>query len=133
LLSFLREIQERKKLKGVNALELTPLRKQKHTTREGGLITVLIPRFKWKPMHELMVKNGRDPDFWLDLDEIGSEVWMSIDGKLKVREIGEILKEKFQDNEKLIERVATEQNLVKFISMMFNNKIITFKELENRG
>jgi len=56
---------------------------------------------------------------------------MSIDGKLKVREIGAIVKEKFQDNEKIIERVSTEQNLVKFVSMMYNNKIITFKELEN--
>ena len=131
MLGFLKEARERKKLKGLNALELTPLRKQKHTTRDGGLITVLIPRFNWKPMHELMVKNGRDPDFWLDLDEIGSEVWVSIDGKRKVREIGVILKDKFQDNEKIFERVSTEQNLVKFVSMMYNNKIITFKELEN--
>ena len=115
----------------MNALELTPVKKQRNIERDGGLITVLIPRFKWKPLHELMVKNGRDPDFWLDLDEIGSEVWMSIDGKLRVREIGDLLKEKFQDNEKLLERVSTDQNLVKFISMMYNNKIITFKELEN--
>ena len=128
---FLKKAQERKKLKGLNALELTPVKKQRNIERDGGLITVLIPRFKWKPVHDLMVKNGRDPDFWLDLDEIGSEVWMSIDGKLRVREIGEILKEKFQDNEKLLERVSTDQNLVKFISMMYNNKIITFKELEN--
>lgn len=128
---FLKKAQERKKLKGLNALELTPVKKQRNIERDGGLITVLIPRFKWKPLHELMVKNGRDPDFWLDLDEIGSEVWMSIDGRLRVREIGDLLKEKFQDNEKLLERVSTDQNLVKFISMMYNNKIITFKELEN--
>jgi len=131
LLGFFKEIQEKKKLKGLNALELTPVRKQRELKRDGGLVTVLIPRFKWKPVHDLMVKNGRDPDFWLDLDEIGSEVWMSIDGKKKINEIGILLKEKFKENEKLLERVSTDQNLVKFISMMYNNKIITFKELEN--
>ncbi len=131
MLGFFKEIQEKKKLKGLNALELTPVRKQRELKRDGGLVTVLIPRFKWKPVHDLMVKNGRDPDFWLDLDEIGSEVWMSIDGKKKINEIGILLKEKFKENEKLLERVSTDQNLVKFISMMYNNKIITFKELEN--
>jgi len=130
-LSFLKEAQERKKLKGLNALELTPVKKQRETRRESGLVTVLIPRFKWKPVQDLMVKNGRDPDFWLDLDEIGSEVWLSIDGKKKVSEIGSLLQEKFKENEKILERVSTDQNLVKFISMMYNNKIITFKELEN--
>lgn len=131
MLGFFKEIQEKKKLKGLNALELTPVRKQRELKRDGELVTVLIPRFKWKPVHDLMVKNGRDPDFWLDLDEIGSEVWMSIDGKKKINEIGILLKEKFKENEKLLERVSTDQNLVKFISMMYNNKIITFKELEN--
>ena len=123
--SIFKEYSDRKKLKGIDALELTPVRLQNFETGENGIITVLIPRFKWKPMHDLMVKNGRDPDFRLDLDETGSEVWKSIDGKKKVREIGEELKQK------LGEKIEPDARLVKFFSMMYYNKIITFKELEN--
>ncbi|KAB2908363.1 MAG: PqqD family protein [Ignavibacteriales bacterium] len=131
MLQVFKDAKNRKKLKGIDALELTPVKMQRHITRDGNLITVLIPRFNWQPMHNLMVKNGRDPDFHLDLDEIGTEVWNTIDGEKKVSEIGKILKEKFKDNDTIIERVSNDQSLVKFISMMFNNKLITFKELEN--
>jgi hypothetical protein len=50
---------------------------------------------------------------------------MSIDGTRKVREVGEKVKEKFGD------KIEPRERLVKFVSMMFHNKIITFKELEN--
>ncbi len=123
--SIFKDYNDRKKLKGIDALELTPVKLQEFETAENGIITVLIPRFKWSVVHNYMVKNGRDPNFRLDLDEIGSEVWMSIDGRRKVKEVGEKVKETLGD------RIEPRERLVKFISMMYQNKIITFKELEN--
>jgi hypothetical protein len=120
-----RKIINRKILKGRNALELTPVRVQSFETAENGIVTVLIPRFKWRFMHNYMEKNGRDPNFRLDLDETGSEVWKYIDGRRTISEIGEAVKVK------LGEKIEPEQRLVKFISMMYHHKIITFKELEN--
>jgi len=125
LKSIFKDYNDRKKLKGIDALELTPVKIQEFETGENGIITVLIPRFKWGVVHNYMVKNGRDPNFRLDLDEIGSEVWVSIDGKRKVKEVGEKVKEKLGD------RIEPRERLVKFVSMMYHNKIITFKELEN--
>lgn len=123
--SIFKDYNDRKKLKSIDALELTPVKIQEFETGENGIVTVLIPRFKWSVVHNYMVKNGRDPNFRLDLDEIGSEVWVSIDGKRKVKEVGEKVKEKLGD------RIEPRERLVKFVSMMFHNKIITFKELEN--
>jgi hypothetical protein len=125
LKSIFKDYNDRKKLKGIDALELTPVKLQEFETAENGIITVLIPRFKWSVVHNYMVKNGRDPNFRLDLDEIGSEVWMSIDGRRKVKEVGEKVKETLGD------RIEPRERHVKFISMMYQNKIITFKELEN--
>lgn len=123
--SIFKDYNDRKKLKSIDALELTPVKIQEFETGENGIVTVLIPRFKWSVVHNYMVKNGRDPNFRLDLDEIGSEVWVSIDGKRKVKEVGEKVKEKLGD------RIEPRERLVKFVSMMYHNKIITFKELEN--
>lgn len=123
--SIFKDYNDRKKLKSIDALELTPVKIQEFETDENGIITVLIPRFKWNVVHNYMVKNGRDPNFRLELDEIGSEVWVSIDGKRKVKEVGEKVKEKLGD------KIEPRERLVKFVSMMFHNKIITFKELEN--
>ncbi|MBP9122936.1 MAG: PqqD family protein [Ignavibacteriaceae bacterium] len=123
--SIFKDYNDRKKLKGIDALELTSVKIQEVQTGENGIMTVLIPRFKWSVVHNYMVKNGRDPNFRLDLDEIGSEVWVSIDGKRKVKEVGEKVKEKLGD------RIEPRERLVKFVSMMYHNKIITFKELEN--
>ncbi len=123
--SIFKDYNDRKKLKSIDALELTPVKIQEFETGENGIVTVLIPRFKWSVVHNYMVKNGRDPNFRLDLDELGSEVWVSIDGKRKVKEVGEKVKEKFGD------RIEPRERLVKFVSMMYHNKIITFKELEN--
>ncbi len=123
--SIFKDYNDRKKLKSIDALELTPVKIQEFETGENGIVTVLIPRFKWSVVHNYMVKNGRDPNFRLDLDEIGSEVWVSIDGKRNVKEVGEKVKEKLGD------RIEPRERLVKFVSMMYHNKIITFKELEN--
>lgn len=123
--SIFKDYNDRKKLKGIDAFELTPVKIQEFETGENGIVTVLIPRFKWSVVHNYMVKNGRDPNFRLDLDEIGSEVWVSIDGKRKVKEVGEKVKEKLGD------KIEPRERLVKFVSMMYHNKIITFKELEN--
>lgn len=56
------------------------------------------------------------------LDEYGSFVWLSIDGKKTVGQIADLLKEKYGDKaEPLYDR------LVKYMQILYNNRFIRYK------
>lgn len=58
----------------------------------------------------------------IDLDELGTFVWLNINGENTVYEIGQLIKENFKGNaEPLYER------LIQFLQILSNNKFISFK------
>ncbi len=119
--------QRRKILKQANLLDLTPYRIM-DDEMEDGMVNVLLPRFNsrfWGPKlqpllapHKKFIK--------IKLDEFGSETWMLMDGKTSVGQIAEKLREKFGDR---IEPVH--DRLGRFISMMYEQRYISFNELKN--
>ncbi|WP_455392153.1 PqqD family protein [[Eubacterium] cellulosolvens] len=102
-------ISNLKKKKGLNLLDLIPVRSYKWTRQKENkdLIRILKPRFDSKLGKRLGDKFKLNETYNINLDEYGTAVWRLCDGKLTVREIGEILKTQFADDvEPLYPRLA---------------------------
>ena len=115
--------QRRKILKKLNYLEATPIRKSEHRVEENGLITLVVPKFKNKKLLKLL--HPRRRYFNIALDEIGTTVWMNIDGQSNVENIIKICEETL--GEKLIQ---AQDRITKFLTMLYNARYITYKEIE---
>lgn len=113
-----------KKKQNINLLELTPIRKHNHQINEDGLVDVLVPRFKSNFMQKLIPK-GRSPYIKANLDEIGSRVWLLMDGNRKVIEIAETLKKEMAEK---VEPVYERLHL--FLTQLYQNGFIYFLELK---
>ncbi len=114
----------RRILKGANYLELTPLRLHKEEVSEENLVTVLIPKFRNRFAVRFIVPKLKSDVFKLKLDELGSEVWLSVDGKKTVDQIVKQLLKKFGDKiEPVNERVT------KFLTGLYEQRLITFQEI----
>ena len=109
----------------VNLLELVPSRTVDFELRESNLVTILAPRFKNGIFKKLFQPRLKKPFLKVDLDEIGSEVWLLCDGKRNIREIGERLKEKFAERiEPCYERLSI------FFKQLENARFIEFVNLK---
>ena len=75
-----------------NYLDFTPCRNQEFIV-EDGKVKLVIPKFKSNFMKSLIPKS-KSETFKVKLDEIGSEVWLLIDGNRRVHEIAKLLREK---------------------------------------
>ncbi len=118
--------ERRKILKSTSLLDLTPFRKIDHKLEEDGMATLLYPKFKNKKVSKYMLGN-KTPYIHMKLDEIGTASWLLIDGKKKVSQIANELSEKLGDK---IHPVH--DRLGKFLSQLYNNKYISFKELQKK-
>lgn len=107
----------------VNLLELTPVRKYGHQINSDGLVDVLVPRFKNAIMQRFIPKN-RNPFILANFDEIGTEVWLLIDGETKIDIIAKTLDKKLGEK---ISPVYDRLNL--FFQQLHRNGFIIFKEL----
>ncbi len=79
----------------VNLLELIPEKLVDDEIDDDGIVTLLVPRYKNRIMKGLLDRSPSRRFVKIHLDEIGSGTWACIDGKKNVREIGEIVREKF--------------------------------------
>jgi hypothetical protein len=110
--------------KDINYLELTPFRIFEHQLEENGLVTVLMPKFKNKFLASFVPRN-RSQFVFIHLDELGSSVWLEIDGHKKVNEIINIL------TVSLGEKIhPADERITKFLTNLYQNKFVGFKELE---
>ena len=116
--------ERRAKLKNVNYLTLTPIRLESETVDENNIVTVLIPRFKSKFAQKHIVPKLKSIHIKLKLDVVGSAVWLLIDGTKKVSEMVPELVNKFNDTDE-----SMEKRLTKFLSLLYDNRLITFKEI----
>lgn len=119
--------ERRRILKGANYLELTPLRLHKEEVSEENLVTVLIPKFQNRFAVRFIVPKLKSDMFKLKLDELGSAVWLSLDGKNTVDQIAKQLLIKFGDK---IEPVN--ERITKFLTGLYEQRLITFQEI-NKG
>lgn len=116
--------ERRRIFKGANYLDLTPLRLHKEEFSEENLVTVLIPKFQNRFALRFIVPRLKSQVFKLKLDELGSAVWLSIDGRKTVDQIAKQLLKKFGDK---IEPVN--ERLTKFLTGLYEQRLITFQEI----
>ena len=102
-----------------NLLELRPLRLQRWESREGDLITLLIPKFKNRWAARWILPRMARPDFKVRLDALGSFIWQRCDGQQTVKEIADGIGEKFgPETDPRCDRLAL------FLSRLASRKII---------
>ena len=105
-----------------NYLDYIPKKSDKIQWKEldNGLIQII------KPRNSLLDKAVRKlfftPDkFVVDLDEMGSFIWKSIDGENNIYEISLLLKDEFKEKaEPLYER------LIQYMNILKNNGIVDY-------
>ncbi|HZJ74478.1 MAG TPA: PqqD family protein [Perlabentimonas sp.] len=121
------KIKKDKSLKSANALELVPEKLQAFEVTDSGLVTILVPRTRSRFMLRIMKRLNRSPNITIELDEIGSKLWLLIDGKLTTQEVCTKLQQGLDNKlEQAPERV------VKYLSGLYYNKHITFKRIEEQ-
>lgn len=86
--------------------------------KEDGVVQIIINR---DSLFERIVRKlfFTPENYKVDLDKIGSFIWLQIDGQNNLYQIGELLKSEFGDDiEPLYER------LIQYIKILKNNKFI---------
>ncbi|MGK9477141.1 PqqD family protein [Melioribacter sp. OK-6-Me] len=107
-----------------NYLDLIPVRKVEYE-KDGNLVTLLIPKFTSNFATKFIMPRLKSKYIRLRLDELGSASWLEIDDNSKVAEICNRLRNKFGNK---IEPV--EERLTRFLTRLYVEKIISFKEIE---
>ena len=96
-------------------LSFIPIRAEyEWTTDEDGIVHITVPKFQSKWGKRLCKLLRKEETFTADMDELGSIVWNHCDGKNTVKDILEVLKNEFGDEEDL------DQRLIVFLHQMRN-------------
>jgi len=97
---------------------------RKHETGEDGTLTLIIPKFKNEKFGRWFLPRNKSSCFSIHLDEIGSAVWLEIDGQKTVAGIIEKTEDRFKEKtDPVTERVT------KFVSQLYAQRYISFKQL----
>jgi hypothetical protein len=119
--------QRRKVLKNINYLDLTPVRLMQDQLSDNDRIDILLPRFKRRFWRELSRNSKKGEYIRIHLDEIGSAIWLLIDGQKKVITICDELNQMKVEKLKPIEE--TEKRVTQFLSMLYQERYISFREI----
>jgi len=106
---------------------MTPFRIHDHKIAEDGSVTVLIPKFKNKFFISMIPRN-RSNFIKISLDELGSAVWLEIDGEKKV---GQIVK--WIDWKVRRENSTCRGTYYKILTNLYQNKFISFNEINTKS
>ena len=113
-------------MKHINALDLIPVRQHPFDKDKDkdNRVTVRVPKFRNKTMARLFLPRRKPPFFSIHLDELGSAVWLSIDGEKNVQEICDELSERLGEK---IEPV--EERIPAFISKLYQERYVLFRQI----
>ena len=108
----------------INLLELIPVRSVDWIKDEEGKIILLKPKYKSPFIKKHLLPRMKKPNFKVNLDEIGSYLWILIDGEKNVDQIAQLFKKQFGERvEPLYDRLS------KFLMNLEKNRFIKFKGL----
>jgi len=88
---------------------------------ETSFVLIKKPKFKNPLMKKYFLPRLKKPNYTVNLDNVGSFVWMNIDGKANFGEISEKMRENFGDS---VEPV--DDRLGQFINSLRKYDFITF-------
>lgn len=108
--------------------DLIPVRKVQHEI-VNNFVVLKFKNSKKGFIDKLFFKNKKEVTYKIDLDEIGSFIWLLIDGKKSVNSLINFTSEKFGEK---VEPV--DQRVKLFLKQMNDNHlIILFKKEENKS
>jgi hypothetical protein len=119
--------QRRKILKKANYLDLTPLRKMEFESLANGKVDILMPRFSHTLWKRALQPHWKQEIIRIHLDEIGSAIWLEINGTATVNELCNKLQTAHP--EKLQPPDETEKRITQFLSLLYQQRYITFNEI----
>ena len=122
--------ERRKILKKSNYLDLTPVRLLDSDTLEDGRVDILLPRFRKTFWKRALQPRWKDEYIRIHLDEVGSAIWLRIDGNLNVLDICTGMQAVHP--EKLIPPQETEKRVTQFLSILYRERYITFSEITRK-
>jgi len=99
-------------------LDLYPLHECDYELKDDK-VTVIYDKFE-KTFLDKLIKNKKKRIAKIKLDKIGSFLWLQCDQKKNVSEIIELAKKKFDDEDKMAERIEL------FFNQLVSKKFIRF-------
>jgi len=119
--------ERRKVLKEINSLDLTPVRQMEFETNDKGKVDILMPRFRNAVLKRALHSKRKGEYIRIHLDDLGSAIWMQVDGKMNVHELCTRLQTTHP--EKLNPPEETEERVAKFLSLLYQERYLTFREI----
>ena len=119
--------ERRKILKEINSLDLTPVRMMEFEKNDKGKVDILMPRFKSTVLKRALHSKRKEEHIRIHLDDLGSAIWLQIDGKMNVHELCTHLQSIYP--EKLNPPEETEERVSKFLSLLYQERYVTFREI----
>lgn len=104
-----------------NFYDMVPKRKFEHKLNSNGKVEIIIPRFDDNFIGRLISKQSSKENIKAELDEIGTIVWLAIDGKNTVFDISKKLKEKIDDQKQVEERT------VEYLKHLYDSSFVDFE------
>ncbi len=115
----------KKKRGEINLLDLIPTTIIGHEVNDAGVVTLHAPRFKSRILRRLLVPRLKRPFFKVELDDIGSTLWLLMDGERNVKEIALVMRERFGDRiEPCYDRMGM------FLQQLERARFITYSNLD---
>jgi hypothetical protein len=108
-----------------NFLDMIPVWNIKDFTQDGEKITLIIPKFKREWMRKWLIPAKRSKHIKVHLDDIGSKVWLLIDGKRKTGEICSLLGDSLPDS--VWPDHTAELRVIEFLRQLYRNRFILFR------
>lgn len=120
--------ERRRFLKKANLLDLTPVRLHEYEEEDTGKVVILVKKFKNDRFAHFAL-GRRSPVVRIKLDEIGSEVWKTIDGVSNVAALLDHLNTRWSD---IPEKTnGLEKRLAGFLSIIYDNRYISYREIDS--
>jgi hypothetical protein len=115
----------KKKRGEINLLDLVPTPIIGHEVNDDGIVTLHAPRFKSRILRRLLVPRLKRPSFKVELDDIGSALWLLLDGERDVKEIARVMHERFGERiEPCYDRMGM------FFQQLERARFITYSNLD---
>lgn len=122
--------ERRRILKKISFPDLVPIRVHGHGVNENGKIDIFVPRFNKNVLKRALQTKHRDEFIYIHLDETGTRVWLFIDGISTTGEICIKLTNEFP--EKFLSPEETNERVMKFVSLLYQERYITFKQISDK-
>ena len=94
---------------------------------EDGKVDIMMPRFKHPVWKRALQPHWKQELIRIHLDEVGSAIWLQVDGTIHVNDLCNQVQTAYP--EKLYPPGETEKRVTQFLSLLYQQRYITFREI----